>query len=598
MFIGDEEVGTVTGLLDVREGVLSLDLEAASSTIFVSATGQVGMTEPYDADLSFRVANWSLDPYVRMFVPEWSLYTRAVLSGSTRIHGELGNWDHLGAEAVIEQADLGVFDYEVRNEGPIQLSLEKRKIGIDAFRLVGEGTSLELSGSADLAADDLAIDVNGNASVGILQGFLPDFRGSGAAAVEAQVQGPAARPVVSGGATLTDGRLRHLSLPHGLEEINGRVVFTPGEVRFYDVPGRMGGGPVTIGGRIGLEGFQPNELAVTLRGEGMQLRYPEGFRSQIDADLELTGDVANPVLSGNVNVLDAVLLDAFDLGDGLFGGGLSLGTETVAAVEESAMPLRFDVEIVAPSTLRMTSNSIRAIASADLTYQGTLDQPTLFGTVEFESGETFIEGNRYRLNYGNIGFTNPEEIEPFIDIELETDHRVPGQTYRVTLRAQGTLERLVPSLSSDPPLPEVDILSMLLGDTRDPLSADLRAARAPELAQQQRFQAGAARLLTTPLSSGVGRVVQESFGVDTFRITPSLGDPSSQQSAQLNPTARVLIGKRISNRAHLTLSRAISGANRDLIMVLEYDQSDRLSWILSQNEDRTYALDFRVRHSF
>jgi hypothetical protein len=46
------------------------------------------------------------------------------------------------------------------------------------------------------------------------------------------------------------------------------------------------------------------------------------------------------------------------------------------------------------------------------------------------------------------------------------------------------------------------------------------------------------------------------------------------------------------------LSRAISGANRDLIVVLEYDQSERLAWILSQNEDRTYALDFRVRHAF
>ena len=86
--------------------------------------------------------------------------------------------------------------------------------------------------------------------------------------------------------------------------------------------------------------------------------------------------------------------------------------------------------------------------------------------------------------------------------------------------------------------------------------------------------------------------------MDTFQITPSFGDPSSLQSAQLNPTARVLIGQRISGRAHLTLSRALSGANNDLIVILEYDQSDRLSWILSQNEDRTYALDFRVRHAF
>jgi len=93
-------------------------------------------------------------------------------------------------------------------------------------------------------------------------------------------------------------------------------------------------------------------------------------------------------------------------------------------------------------------------------------------------------------------------------------------------------------------------------------------------------------------------VVEESFGVDTFQVLPSFGDPTSLQSAQLAPTARVLIAKRISGRALLSLSRALNGANNDLIVVLEYDQSDRLSWILSQNEDSTYALDFRVRHAF
>ena len=238
------------------------------------------------------------------------------------------------------------------------------------------------------------------------------------------------------------------------------------------------------------------------------------------------------------------------------------------------------------------------MSSAELTLQGTYEQPVLLGAIDLERGTAFFEGNRYRLSHGTIGFANLNRIEPFVDIEVETDVRVPGQTYRVMVRATGTPDGLVPALSSDPPLPEVDIFSLLLGDIRDPLSADLRTARAPELAQQQRFQAGAARLLTSPLSSSVGRVVQDSFGVDTFQITPSLGDPSSQQSAELNPTARMLIGKRISDRTHITLSRAVSGANRDLLVVLEHDQSDRLTWILSQNEDRTYALDFRVRHAF
>ena len=31
---------------------------------------------------------------------------------------------------------------------------------------------------------------------------------------------------------------------------------------------------------------------------------------------------------------------------------------------------------------------------------------------------------------------------------------------------------------------------------------------------------------------------------------------------------------------------------------IEYEQSDRISWVLSRNEDCTFALDFRIRHIF
>lgn len=596
LFVGDEEIGQVTGRLDVRDDRLTIDLEGASSTLAVSAAGQVGLMDRV-VDLRVRVTNASLAPYVRMFDPRLSPYTSAVVSGSAHVTGEL-SWDRVRADATIEEADLTLLDYDVRNDGPTELSLDDRVISVDRLRLVGEGTGVDLAGSVDLATDALALTIRGDANLGILQGFVPDLRGSGVAEVRTRVSGTFSEPQLTGQATLSNGRIRHIALPHGIEAINGRIVFERDGLRFDDVPALMGGGAVTVGGRVGLNGFQPDELAVTLTGQEMQWRYPEGFRSLVDADLVLRGNATAPVLAGTINVRDAVLPDVLDMGIGLFGGSDANLEVTVSETEASGLPLTLDVRLVAPSSLRMTSNTVRIVSSAELTLQGSYDRPQLFGTAEIERGEAFFEGNRYRLNYGTISFANPNEIEPFINVEIETDIRVPGQTYRVTVRATGTVDRLVPALSSDPPLPEVDVLGLLLGDVRDPQGADLRAARAPELAQQQRLQAGAARLLTSSLSSGVGRVVEESFGVDTFQITPALGDPSSRQSAQLNPTARVLIGQRISGRAHLTLSRALSGANRDLIVVLEYDQSDRLAWVLSQNEDRTYALDFRVRHTF
>ena len=103
-----------------------------------------------------------------------------------------------------------------------------------------------------------------------------------------------------------------------------------------------------------------------------------------------------------------------------------------------------------------------------------------------------------------------------------------------------------------------------------------------------------------PLDQGASSdlILTEQPDISTFQVTPSLIDPYSQSSTgRLNPSARVTIGKRISDRVFLTYARSLS-ATHDQIILLEFDQSDSLSWVLSQNEDRTYALEVRKRHTF
>ena len=39
-----------------------------------------------------------------------------------------------------------------------------------------------------------------------------------------------------------------------------------------------------------------------------------------------------------------------------------------------------------------------------------------------------------------------------------------------------------------------------------------------------------------------------------------------------------------------------TAAGATQILVLEYDQNDRLGWVLTQNGDRTFSIDFRVQH--
>jgi translocation and assembly module TamB len=223
----------------------------------------------------------------------------------------------------------------------------------------------------------------------------------------------------------------------------------------------------------------------------------------------------------------------------------------------------------------------------------------LLGRAEIDRGDVRFEGRRYQVTRGSLDFTNPNRIQPFFDVEAETRVRVPGQTYRVTLRLTGTTDRMQPTFESDPPLAPMDVLTLLFSDSAPTGDIELASLQQPNQREQEILQARATRALTGALSEEVGRVVEQTFGVDTFQITPLLMDPYQDTSRMtVNPAARVTIGKRISERVYLTYARSLSSSRLDEIILLEYDQTDRLGWVLSQNEDRTYALEVRRRHVF
>jgi hypothetical protein len=606
LFVGDEGIGQLSGRLTVRDNLLTLDqFEVASARLAVSGSGRVGLLEGGESDFLLRFTDTSLDPYVRAFRPAFSPFTSLVGSGTLRLSGVLSDPARRRADVVVEQGDLRVFDYRMRNDGNLRVSLEGETVRVERMRVVGEGTAFELFGEVGLGGTQrMALRGLGNVNLGVLQGFFRDLRSGGDAEVQVDVRGTLGEPVLMGSAIFSGGRVRHFALPHALEALTGRVEFDAGGLRFDDVTARIGGGRVTFGGRVAFEGFTPSTFALTATGTDMRIRYPAGFQSRIDADLALRGSVSAPTLSGTVAVRSGVWSGGVDTGGtdilGLVAAG-GAATEAPGAPGvpvPSAFPLRFDVRVTAPSTLRIENRDARLLASADVALRGTYDRPLLFGRVEVERGEVLFEGNRYQVTRGTVDFANPTRIEPFFDLEAETRVRVPGETYRVILRGTGTPASFTGDLTSDPPLSEVDILALLFGDVRDPSDPELNRLRTPGRAEQDLLAARATRLLASPISSEVGRVVEETFGVDSVVITPSLGDPATLSLDRLAPSARVTIGKRLSERLYLTFSQALSTSTLDQIILVEYNQSDRLSWIVSQNEDRTYAFNVLVRHVF
>ena len=120
---------------------MTLSFDAASARLAVSGVGRVALTDEKDADLTLRFSETSLDPYVRFFEPRLSPFTNAVAGGTVRVSGELANMDHLLVDASIEQLDLKLFDYQLRNKGSIEITLDGNVTNIEQLKLEGDGTS-------------------------------------------------------------------------------------------------------------------------------------------------------------------------------------------------------------------------------------------------------------------------------------------------------------------------------------------------------------------------------------------------------------------------------------------------------------------------
>jgi translocation-and-assembly-module (TAM) inner membrane subunit TamB-like protein len=607
LFVADEGIGQVTGTLSVRGETLALTLDAASPRLGIQGSGTIGMSPEMDADLTFRFTDTSIDPYVRTVRPALSPFTTAIASGTLRVVGELADVDQLLVDGTVDSLRLSLFDYKLQNQDPFHLVLDRHVVRSDLIRLVGQGTRLDLSGNVGLHDRRIDVKATGSANLGILQGFFRDVRSSGQAELQASLQGPLESPLFTGSARLTDGRLRHIALPHSLSAINGGISFDQRAIRVDDVVAKLGEGNVRFGGRVSMTGYVPDDINLTATGEGMHLRYPADIRSIVDADLALVGKSTAPRLTGTVTVKSAVWDKQIDPSGNFFQlAGSSSTVVGGAPASTPTLPLTFDVRVIAPSTFRIANKLAKITSTADLTLQGTYDRPILLGHVEIDRGELTFEGRRYVITRGGIDFNNPARIEPFIDVEAETNVRVPQQTYRVTLQASGRAalqtgaqQGMRFTLNSDPPLSQIDIITLLFGDVRsvsEMRDTELRSLRTQQTTEDL-LKTRAARLLTAPIVSEVGRVVEQTFGVDTFQLTPLLVDPYTQ-SSRITPTAQVMVGKRVSDRVYLTYSQSLSSTVGDRVIMLEFDQSERLSWVLTRNENETYSLDVRVRRAF
>ncbi|HEX7150155.1 MAG TPA: outer membrane protein assembly factor BamA [Thermoanaerobaculia bacterium] len=385
-----------------------------------------------------------------------------------RLGGRLNDISALVIEGTAPTFNLAVAGHPLVAAQPLRFALRNGRVVLESVSLQSTDSTFGVTGDVNLVGDKaLNLEVRGAMEAALLQLFVPDLKAEGRFEVSASARGTLTEPNVTGHADIQDAEFRFAGFPQTIADVNGRVVFTGNRINIEGVQATLGGGRIALGGFITMEGLKPDRVRITVQGTEVAVRYFEGLTVEGNFNLLVSGGLDRIAITGDVDVNRALYFRDFDFRQSLLNVLLSRRgiTPITSAGWQERVDLRLRVN--APGTLAVRNNIAEVTGSAALDVTGTLANPILLGEVTLNEGGTVrFQNVDYTVTRGTIEFQNPFRIDPYFDISLEG--RVSGGISEVeagpidlTINITGTIDRLVPTITSDPPASDITLFSIL-----------------------------------------------------------------------------------------------------------------------------------------
>jgi outer membrane protein assembly complex protein YaeT len=484
------------------------------------------------------------------------------LSGEASLSGPLARPREIAGYATLRDVACAVAGVALTAQGPVDLSLESGRLRLGPTVLAGDGTRVEMSGEVEAGpAGRVQADARGTFDLRLLRPFMKNLQASGRGEIVLKVGGARDDPDLEGSLQIAAEAIRYPDLPFPVGDLQARLGFEGATVRIESLHFLAGGGPVEGSGEVqvgpaGGDGGPPSVRHAEVRFEGKDVKaeFPEGFRSASDFDVTLRIGPDGAVLSGGITLVKGVYSRDFRIESSLVRGrgGNAFGIEPP---QGPLRDLKLDLEIQAAREVWLRNDFGSMEGSGHLLVRGTAARPSVAGRITAAEGGTLRFRNvRYRVQSGTVDFADPEAINPRFDMVAETT----VAEYQVTLRVEGTLDDFRYELTSAPPLPQPDIVSLLLtGRTLGTFGG----AIGPE--GQALAEESVTAYLYGRLSDELSQRLAGRAGIDVLAIDPM------QVNGQGDPSTRVTIGKQVTPDLLVTYSDEL-GSNQGSIYQLDY----------------------------
>jgi outer membrane protein assembly complex protein YaeT len=495
----------------------------------------------------------------------------------------------VSARASFEELRLTLGNFHLEQQGESRLSLEQGVARVDQFLLTGPETRVEAAGTADLLGPaGVDLSVSGNMNAALLSAFVEDLQAAGEARFQLAVAGRAEDPQVNGFFEWTQGQIGVRDPALQLVDLDLRLDLEGNRVSIARLTGDLNGGSLTGGGRVDLSEGELQDINIDLSARNVFLELPQGMQTASNVDLEIRSQGEQIVIGGQAEIIQGSYTEPVNLEEELLGIVAAPSEIELAADRNPQLErIRFNVAIRNRDPILVQNNLARLSADLNLRLLGTYYEPGMTGRLELEEGgELYLRERTYYLERGIISFNNENRIEPFLDVTTRTEARAGGEDYEITLQISGEADNLETRLTSDPTLPEPDIVSVLVTGR---LLEDARGDAAEVLRQQT------VSLLAGGVAGRLGTELERATGLSRVRIEPNL------IAAESDPTARLTIGQDITRQLEIIYSMNLADST-DQIYIGEYDLTRRFTTrVIHQTNPKREQLEgslyrFEFRH--
>jgi TamB, inner membrane protein subunit of TAM complex/AsmA-like C-terminal region len=329
-------------------------------------------------------------------------------------------------------------------------------------------------------------------SVNFIRQFVPAIEQlDGSAALDVAVGGTIAHPVFSGSGdiNINVGRFVNQTLP-ALTNYEGRLVFRDNTLTLEKFGGDLAGGPFKLGGRVVFTKLTEANLDLNLRADSVLVARNDSLTARVDANIKITGPLTGALVKGDVALTNSHFLKNIDIIPiGLPGRPAPEPPSSTQVLSIPNPPLRdwkFDITIKSKDPFLINGNLATGKAIIDMKLNGTGLHPGLQGQVRLENFDATLPFSTLSVQYGFLYFTPDDPLNPRIELRgtsLIRDYTVSVYVYGTSLAPEAVF-------SSEPPLPQEDIISLLAtGTTRQELtgSGNVLASRAALLLVKQLY---------------------------------------------------------------------------------------------------------------